>query len=366
MASVTLWDGEPTRVATRFKEVRDIFRDHETFSSSPLKPGFPTLHAAEAAGFETGLLISKDPPEHQLIRNAVRREFAVRQIEARREETEALVDDLLEAMARTGPPVDLVKHLASPVPAQFTCALLGAPLEYAVFFARNLDTRADPDSAQASVYGADEELQEYFSRLVADRLESPGDDLTSRLVEQVRDGTLTLEQASKLLEVLLIGGFETTKMMIAMGTLVLLGHPDQLAELRSDPARWPAAIEELLRYLSVVQYERRVAIRPVDVGEFHFEKGDGVILAIHSANRDDDAFAEADAFDIHRPANNHVAFGSGIHQCLGQPVARMTLRVTFPRLFARFPGLSSVEPLEDLPYLYGRTIFGPSALPVTW
>jgi pentalenic acid synthase len=176
-----------------------------------------------------------------------------------------------------------------------------------------------------------------------------------------------VQQASKLLEVLLIGGFETSKVMITLGTLVLLGHPEQLADLREDPTLWPAAIEELLRYLSVVQYERRVATGPVDVGGSHFEAGDGVIVELHAANRDEAAFEGADTFDIHRHGNHHLAFGSGIHQCLGQPVARMTLQVTFPRLFARFPGLSSVKPAADLSYPgEGHNIFGPSALLISW
>jgi cytochrome P450 len=166
--------------------------------------------------------------------------------------------------------------------------------------------------------------------------------------------------------VLLIGGFDTTRNMIAMSTVLFEDHPEVLARLRAEPSLWSSATEELLRYLSVAQYERRAVTADVVVAGRQLRAGDGILTILHQANRDARAFADPDRFDIMRPDNNHVAFGSGIHQCLGQPVARMLLQVALPKLHAHFPTLRLAVPKQDIQYLEGRTIWGPRDLPVTW
>jgi cytochrome P450 len=367
LGKVRLWNGRDAWIVTGLDEVRAVLRDHETFSSAPTTPGFPSLSAADEATKASGLMQVTDPPVHEVLRRAVQREFTVRRVTEKRVQTAALAADLLDEMAQQGPSADLVEAFAAPVPAQFTCRLLGVPLEDARFFADCLGQRFDPTSEQASVYAADDRLSDYFAGVVDDRRARPRDDLSGRLVrDHVETGRLTPEQAASVLHVLLIGGFDTTRNMIAMGTLLLLDHPDELSRLRAAPDDWPPAIEEMLRYLSVVQYERRAVTRDTTIAGQPIGAGEGVLTLLHAANRDPRAFAQPDELDLDRNQNTHVAFGSGIHQCLGQPVARMMLHVTFPRLFDRFPGLRLAAPKDELVYNEGRTIWGPRELPVEW
>jgi cytochrome P450 len=367
VSQIVRWDGEPTWIATGLDDCRAIFRDPERFSSDPGQAGFPTLSAADQASKGARLLSMLDPPDHDRLRRSVQGEFTVRRINEQRAHTIVIVDDLLNAMAISGPPVDLVAAFAQQLPAQFTCRLLGVPITDASFFNECLGTRFDASSDQASVYSSDERLATYFDDVVASRQREPRDDLSGRLVaDHVLTGNLTEREAAALLHVLLIGGFDTTRNMIAMSTVLFADQPDALAQLQADPSLWPGATEELLRYLSVAQYERRAVMADATVGGRQLRAGEGVLTVLHVANRDREAFADPDRFDITRKDNNHVAFGSGIHQCLGQPVARMLLQVALPTLYQRFPRLRPAVPKEAIGYLEGRTIWGPRELPVTW
>ena len=362
---ITLWNGETAWVALSYAAVRAVFKDSARFRSQPGTPGFPTINQADSASKGAALLPMLDPPAHTALREAVLREFIVKRIEALRPDAERIVARLLDAMAGAAGPVDLITALAAPVPATFTCLLLGVPLEDAAFFAECLDVRFTPTSATEEVHGADDRLRRYFRDLVAARAERPRDDLSSRLVStSVLTGKLSPEDAAALLHVLLIGGFDTTKQMTALSTVTLLGHREQLAELMAEPALWRGAVQELLRYVSVAQVERRACIEDTDVCGQLIRAGEGVLVLLGAANRDPGVFTDPDRFDIHRRDLPHVAFGHGIHQCLGQPVARLLLSVTLPALFGRYPGLSLAVPVEELRFRDDRSIIGVSELPV--
>jgi hypothetical protein len=367
VSTITTWDGSRTWIATGLEECKAIFRDQETFRSDPLVPGFPTLSAADKATKSARLLSMLDPPDHDRLRRAVQGEFTVRRMNEQREHAERIVDDLLDAMAIMSPPTDLVTAFAQELPARFTCRLLGVPITDAPFFNECLGTRFDPTSQQTSIYASDDRLHRYFDDVVASRLAEPRDDLSGRLVAaHVTTGNVTEAEAASLLHVLLIGGFDTTRNMIAMATVLFEDHRDQLGLLQRDPSLWPSAAEELLRFLSPAQYERRAVTQDVVLGDRQLRADEGVLTVLHAANRDPRAFDDPDRFDITREQNPHVAFGFGIHQCLGQPVGRMLLLVALPKLFERFPALRLAADMHDVEYFEGRTIWGPRSLPVTW
>jgi cytochrome P450 len=363
---ITLWNGDPAWVALSYEAVRTVFKDKDRFRSLPTTPGFPTINQADSASKGALLLPMLDPPVHTALREAVLREFILKRIEALRTRTETFVAELLDTMAGADQPVDLITSYAAAVPARFTCLLLGVPQTDAEYFTQCLDVRFTPSSSSDAVYGADDKLRQYFRELVAERSGgTPRDDLSSRLVtDSVLTGKLSAEDAAALLHVLLIGGFDTTKQMIALSTMTLLDRPRQLDELRSEPSLWRIAVQELLRYVSVVQIERRACVEDTEVCGHVIRAGEGVLVLLGSANRDPSVFPDADRFDIHRRDVPHVAFGFGIHQCLGQPVARLLMAVALPALFTRYPKLRLAVPVEQLRFREDRSIFGVQELPV--
>ena len=364
---IKLWDGREAWAIVGYEEVREVLKNHEAFVSSPLAPGYPTLGEADAATKKSLLLTMIDPPLHTQHRGAVLREFTVKAIESLRPDAEAIVDGLIDEMAAMDPPVDLIEVLGAAVPARFTCRLLGVPYSDAEFFQERLTVRFSPTSPAASVYGAEDGLRSYFAELVDDRLRQPRDDLSSRLVsDHVRTGQISGEEAATILHVLLIGGFDTTKQMIALGTLTLLEHPDQLAKLKADPSGWRNAVEELLRYVTLIQSERRACTTDTVIGGQTIRAGEGVLVLLNSANRDASVFDAADTLDLERNAVRHLAFGSGIHQCLGQAVARMLLQLTYPRLFDRFEDLRLAVSFDSLSFRESSSLFGVDELPVEW
>ncbi len=179
-------------------------------------------------------------------------------------------------------------------------------------------------------------------------------------------GELDREDLISLSVLLLIAGHETTANMISLGTFTLLQQPDRLAELRADPELVPAAVEELLRFLSIVDGLTRVALEDIEIAGETVRAGDGVVFSNSVVNREADVFPGADALDWHRSARGHLAFGFGVHQCLGQNLARAELEIALRSLFERFPGLRLAAPPEEIPHKPGDTIQGMVELPVAW
>lgn len=216
---------------------------------------------------------------------------------------------------------------------------------------------------------ASRNLIDYLAKLVREKLADPGDDLLSGLSGRIRAGELTPEGAAQIGVLLLIAGHETTANMIALGTLALLEHPDQLAVLRGteNPGVVASAVEELLRYLHITHNgRRRVALEDIAIGGEVIRAGEGLILANDIGNRDPEAFTDPDRLDIRRDARHHVAFGFGVHQCLGQPLARMELQVVYSTLYRRVPTLRLATELDRVPFKHDGSVYGVYELPVTW
>jgi cytochrome P450 len=372
LSRVTMPDGSLAWIATRYDDVRAILGDSR-FSTVPSTPGYPFIAPARAALLKNEFpptIIRMDAPQHTRYRRMLSKEFMVHHIEAMRPELQQTVDTLLDEFISKGSPADLFEDFALTVPTTVISRMLGVPYEDRDFFQERskakLDLTADPEVP----IRAGAEMREYLDRLITEKMVHPGNrsDLISRLVmSQVVPGHMTREEALATIELLLMGGHETTANMIALGTLSLLTNPDQKDALVADPSLVRNTVEEMLRFHTIVHYNGpRVALEDVEVAGTLIRKGEGVLALITAANRDPKAFDEPDKFDIRRPALHHVAFSYGVHQCLGQPLARAELQIVFSTLFQRLPTLRLAVPVEEIKFRYDAFVYGVDTLPVAW
>ncbi|HEX5403444.1 MAG TPA: cytochrome P450 [Pseudonocardiaceae bacterium] len=363
--------GQEVWLVTGHEHVRKILVDPRV-SSSRMHPNFPspitiTEEMRQRSNSLGDALISADPPEHTERRRMLITEFTVRRVQALRPRIQEIVDARIDDLLAGERPADLFAELALPVPSLVICELLGVPYEDREFFqsrTKHLLARATPPEDRQRM---SEDLRTYFDRLITKKKAAPGDDLLGRLiVRNAETEVFSHELLVGLSTLLLIAGHETTSNVISLGTMALLRHPEQLAALTADPSLIPSAIEEMLRFLNIVEAGFRVATADIELGGTVIRAGDGLIALAGSANRDSGAFDQPDDFDVTRGARHHVAFGYGIHQCLGQNLARMELEIVFGTLFRRMPGLRMAVPMADVPFKDDSFIYGVHSLPVTW
>ncbi|MBV8931919.1 MAG: cytochrome P450 [Kutzneria sp.] len=305
-----------------------------------------------------GDLSGIDPPEHTRLRKLLTGKFTVRRMRQLTERVEQVCIEHLDVMQRLGPPVDLVQAYAYPVPAVVICELLGVPYAERDFFQRHAMAIIGPDDPLAAY----ETLQQYLRELVLAKRARPTDDLLSDLTTS----DLTDDELSGVGTFLLAAGLETTANMLALGVFALLQNPRQLDALRGDQEIVDNAVEELLRYLSIAHTGARAALEDVELGGELIRAGETVTVSLQAANRDPERFTDPDTLDLRRHAAGHLAFGHGIHQCLGQQLARVEMRIAFPALFTRFPTLRLGVPPEEVPLRPNMNIYGVHRLPVTW
>jgi cytochrome P450 len=370
MTKVTLSTGQEVWAASRHEDVRALLTDPNV-SANRLNPNFPLVigrRAVQSRQTAKPTLISMDPPDHGPARRAVLGEFTVKRLAALRSRIQQIVDEHIDAMLAGPRPADLVAALALPVPSLVICELLGVPYADHDFFQARTSTLLRRTAAEDEARVASEELRSYMDELVKAKEAEPTDDLLGRQVLAHRAaGTEDHEALTSLALLLLIAGHETTANMISLGTATLLEHPDQLAAIRRDPAKTPNAVEELLRHLTIVEWvTSRVAMADTSIGGVPVKAGEGVLTVNLSANHDPSVFADPERIDVDRGARNHVAFGFGAHQCLGQNLARVELQVVFDTLFARIPTLRLAVPAAELPVKDDHTIYGLHKLPITW
>jgi cytochrome P450 len=361
--------GRPAWLVTRYDDQRALLADPR-LSSDVTMPGYPspTGEPPRKDGVGIGFILMDDP-EHARLRRMVTAPFMIKRIEAMRPGVQKIVDGLIDDVLAGPRPVDLVEAFALPVPSLVICQLLGVPYADHDFFQQNskmlIRMTATPEE-RAAAHG---NLASYLNDLVGEKLDNPGDDLLSGLTERIRSGELTRQDAAGIGVLLLIAGHETTANMIALGTLALLEHPEQLAVLREtdDPKVVAGAVEELLRYLNITHNGRRRAVlEDIELHGQVIRAGEGVILPNDIANRDPSMFFDPDTLDVHRDARRHVAFGFGVHQCLGQPLARMELQVVYSTLYRRIPTLRRAVELDEIPFKHDGAVYGVYSLPVTW
>ncbi|WP_427884984.1 cytochrome P450 [Kribbella sp. GL6] len=362
--------GKDAWLVTRYDDQRTLLADPR-LSSDVRRPGYPSPTGQPPRnddGVGIGFILMDDP-EHARLRRMVTAPFMIKRIEAMRPGVQKIVDGLIDDLLAGPNPVDLVEAFALPVPSLVICQLLGVPYADHDFFQQNSKNLIRMSATQEERAAAHGNLAKYLDGLVGEKLENPADDLLSGLTERVKTGELTRQDAAGMGVLLLLAGHETTANMIALGTLALLEHPDQLAVLREtdDPKVVAGAVEELLRYLNITHNGRRRAVlEDIELHGQVLKAGDGVILPNDIGNRDPSVFEDPDALDLGRDARRHVAFGFGVHQCLGQPLARLELQVVYSTLYRRIPTLRRAVGLEEIPFKHDGAVYGVYSLPVTW
>jgi pentalenic acid synthase len=290
-------------------------------------------------------------------------------MEAMRPALQRIADTAIDELLEAGPPADLVASYARRVPSRVLCELFGVPAGDHHFFESRLRmlsvTSMDPSvAAQAS-----SDVRGYLRELISGAQREPHRGMIRRLAARhLPTGELTTDELINIGFLLLLAGYDSPANTISMGVLTLLRHPAQLAALRADPGLLPGAIEELLRFHSVQDWVSfdRVATADMEIGSVRIRAGDRLTVLAASANRDARAFQNPDDFDIHRPANHHVAFGHGVHQCIGRNLARAELQIAVGTLLARMPSLRLAVGFEELSFAYDAPFFGLHAMPVAW
>lgn len=359
----------PAFLVTRYDDVREVLADSGRFSNAVRAldvPGAEPVSDAERERMRAGNLLAFDPPEHTRLRRMLTPEFTVRRMRRLEPRIVEIVDDHLDAMEKAGPPADLVADFALPIPSLVICELLGVPYADRAEFQERTGKLLDMSLSIEERRALAREGQEYMADLVARAQAAPGEDMLGMLVRD-HGHDLSTDELIGVAQLLLIAGHETTSNMLGLGTLALLRHPDQLALVRDDPAAVAPAVEELLRFLGIVHSGiPRTATRDVEVGGVAIPEGSLVVLALAAANRDPRFLAGGDRLDVTRDAGGHLAFGHGVHHCLGAPLARMEMRIAFPALLRRFPDLALAVPFEEVGFRAFHFIYGLQALPVTW
>jgi cytochrome P450 len=370
LSRVRIWDGSTPWLITGYDAIRSLFTDARA-SVDDRKPGYPHWNEGMQATVDKRprSVFTSDAEEHTRFRRMLSKPFTFKRVEGLRPAVQKITDDHIDAILVGPQPAELVETLALPVPSLVISQLLGVPYSDAEFFqeqaGRGMGRYA---SAEESAQGATE-LARYIAKLVRTRMDSPTEDLVGDLAERVNAEELSVREAAQLATGVLIAGHETTANMISLAIVALLEHPEQLKLLRDtdDPKVIATAVEELMRYLSIIQTgQRRIATEDIELGGELIRAGEGIILDVPPANWDERRYPNPDQLDLQREDNAHVGFGYGRHQCVGQQLARMELQIVLHTLFSRIPTLKLAAPIEELPFKHDALAYGIYELPVTW
>jgi cytochrome P450 len=365
-------------LVTRFEEGSQVFSDPRMSAKRPrhdvASEEGDDIDSDEPAEAIDPTFVFMDEPDHGAYRRLLAGRFTPRSVQQRLQTyIDEIVTEHLDAIEKAGAdgtPVDLVEHLALPIPCLVICELLGVPYSDRDGFHHATEAMMDVSKPRAERDRGARWLQEYITGLVAEKRADP--DSRGLLADLIRssqeDGSILTDKDLVSIGVLLLfAGHDTTMAMIGLSTLTLLTHPEQRRYLQDNPGRIGPAVEELLRYLTIVQFGLgRVAKEDLEIGGRRIAKGDLVVVAMPAANRDPRVFTDPDTPDFERAMTRHLAFGYGVHQCLGQNVARAELKTILPRLFERFPGLRLATPLEEVEMDTYGTNYGVRELLVTW
>jgi cytochrome P450 len=357
-----------TWIITGYADVRASLTDPWLAKDIRRFPGGGKSRPSEVANAHAHML-NTDPPDHTRLRRFAQKPFTPGRVAQLRPRTEEIAEVLLDEMAARGDVVDLLDAYARQIPITVLCELLGVPVADRQWI---WVTVTDYDKGGEEQERVPQKLGAYLTELIGAKRAEPGGDLLSALIlardnaeEQGSEDGITGTELLSMVYQLIMAGFDTTANLIASGTLALLTHPEEMARLREDPSLLPAAVEELLRFTNPVNHATvRFTTEDVSVGDVVIPAGEWVLPAISSADRDPAKFPCPDQLDLARDTGGHVAFGHGIHYCLGAPLARMEAEVALGALLARFPGTTLAVPPEELRWRPVSLMNGLESLPV--
>ncbi|WP_432416733.1 cytochrome P450 [Mycolicibacterium fortuitum] len=367
---VKIWNGGTPWLITGHEEARTLFADSR-ISVDDRIAGFPhwNEHMLATVDKRPRSVFTSDAEEHTRFRRMLSKPFTFRRVEGLRTAIQKITDECIDEILAGPQPADLVAKLALPVPTVVISEMLGVPYEDHEFFQEHANAGLARYAAADAMQKGAMSLHQYLINLVEEKQANPSEDAVSDLAERVTAGEISVKEAAQLGTGLLIAGHETTANMIGIGILALLENPDQADFLRAadDPKVIANAVEELMRYLSIIQTgQRRVALEDIEIGGETIRAGDGVIIDLSPANWDAKAYPEPDKLDLSRDASQQLGFGYGRHQCVGQQLARAELQIVFHTLLRRIPTLRLAIPLEEVPFKHDRLAYGVYELPVNW
>ncbi|MDQ0808370.1 cytochrome P450 [Streptomyces sp. B3I7] len=360
--------GEKIWLVTGYDMIRHILSKPALFGNADRS--FRQAKSGTAGGFfnsppeRNGNLVLCDPPDHGRLRRLIGTVFTVKRVQQMRPRIMEIISDSLDGMEAMGPPADLVQNFALPIPARIICELLGVPYEDRTAFQRRSLTRFDATLAMETRLAAEAASLKYMAELVARKRVSPDNTLLGSLIREHGDD-LDDQEITGIGDLLLLGGHETTANMLALGSLFLLENVDHAEAVRSGDGI-EKITEELLRYLSVVQCGvPRIARTDTVLGGQEIKAGDRLLCSLTSANHDETMTANPEDFDSTREAS-HLAFGHGIHYCIGAPLARLEMQLAYPALLTRFPDLRPAVPANQIRFRPSSVFYGLQELPVSW
>jgi cytochrome P450 len=357
-----MWNGQQVWSVSRYQDIRAALVDPRLSAET-----LPDLFGESS---DAPVVFARiDDPEHHRLRRMMTSQFTFRRTEAMRPQIQELVDKYLDAMIDKGPPADIVRDFGLPVPSLVIALLLGVPPEDLELFQHNSTAGLEVNSTDEQRAQGFIEMYVYIQELVARKEREPGDDLISRLItDYVATGQLDYNTVAVNGVIMMLAGHETTANMISLGTVALLEHREVFERLgqADDAAVIANAIEELLRYLSIVHAQvDRIATEDLILGGQQIRTGDRLLMNLPAGNWDSEFVDSPETLDIGRNVRGHVAFGYGTHQCIGANLARVEMQVAFSTLARRLPGLQLAVPPDELKFK-DADIYGMKELPVTW
>jgi cytochrome P450 len=368
VSKVTLWDGREVWLITRYDDAYAVLRDRRT-SDDSAHPNFPSLSPGRPMPMVKRSFSRMDGRDHARLRKMVTPAFSASRVDRMRPDIQRIVDRQITHLLATERPADLVAEFAQPVSITVLSDVLGVPRSDMAFYLKQAETIVSRTDGSNQTRAADKDLTSGLDALVTEQEREPGDNLIGDLVvNEVRRGTLSHNELVLIIHLMIVAGYENPANMIGAGALSMLLDPEWFKAVSNQPERLSDLVEELLRYHTVASHDGapRVAAEDMTVGGVTIRAGEGMLVYIASANRDEKVFPDADTLDLNRDAHRHLAFGQGVHMCVGRWLGRAQIQIALSALGTRIPSLRLAVPVEEIPFREDMHSYGVHKLPVTW